>query len=341
MLNFGSPKNPNNFNQASDQDQENIQPKSIPEPEIDQSSIYVMPGKFTISKNEPKPASPGKTVKASRVKSPVKGIVIFTLVFMFISGGVLAGIFWYFSQAEEPVLPADSQTGQQAPAADNNIQAPPGQVQPEPEPVPEPAPIPEPTPTPEPAPITNIDADNDMLTYEEEMLYGTDPNNPDTDRDGYSDGMEIVNLYNPLGPGRLEDSGLVDRFINSLFGYSLLKPNPWVAQAIGNDLSQIMILPDSETGEFFIIYAMANDGALTLSQARQELGNLLPSAANMQNYSLAGQPALRSADGKQILAVNNQFIYILIYESGAALTENFHTTFQMMQNSFELLDSSM
>lgn len=51
---------------------------------------------------------------------------------------------------------------------------------------------------------TRLDADNDGLTdHEETERYGTDPENPDTDGDGFSDGDEIKAGYNPKGPGRL------------------------------------------------------------------------------------------------------------------------------------------
>lgn len=52
-----------------------------------------------------------------------------------------------------------------------------------------------------PSPIS--DADNDGLLYEDEMKYGTDPENPDSDGDSYLDGEEVENGYDPLGPGKL------------------------------------------------------------------------------------------------------------------------------------------
>ena len=48
------------------------------------------------------------------------------------------------------------------------------------------------------------DADKDGLTAAEEMHYGTDPEKPDTDADGYQDGEEIKAGYNPLGAGKLD-----------------------------------------------------------------------------------------------------------------------------------------
>ena len=59
----------------------------------------------------------------------------------------------------------------------------------------------------EPTPVITeeTDSDNDGLTdIEEYKVYGTDPKKADTDGDGYSDGDEIKNGYNPLGEGELK-----------------------------------------------------------------------------------------------------------------------------------------
>lgn len=44
------------------------------------------------------------------------------------------------------------------------------------------------------------DSDQDGLTDQEEKMLGTDPQNTDTDGDGYSDGKEVSSGYNPLKP---------------------------------------------------------------------------------------------------------------------------------------------
>ena len=44
------------------------------------------------------------------------------------------------------------------------------------------------------------DSDNDGLTDAEESIYKTDSHNPDTDGDGYSDGVEVKSGYDPLKP---------------------------------------------------------------------------------------------------------------------------------------------
>lgn len=49
-----------------------------------------------------------------------------------------------------------------------------------------------------------LDSDNDGITDDEELnKYHTDPKNPDTDGDGYKDGDEVKNGFNPNGSGKL------------------------------------------------------------------------------------------------------------------------------------------
>jgi len=47
-------------------------------------------------------------------------------------------------------------------------------------------------------PKTLTDDDGDGIQYSDERYYGTDPDNPDTDGDGFSDGEECRNNTNPL-----------------------------------------------------------------------------------------------------------------------------------------------
>jgi len=47
------------------------------------------------------------------------------------------------------------------------------------------------------------DADKDGLDFLQEIINGTDPNNPDTDGDGFKDGAEVIGGFNPDGKGLL------------------------------------------------------------------------------------------------------------------------------------------
>jgi hypothetical protein len=51
------------------------------------------------------------------------------------------------------------------------------------------------------------DTDGDGLTDPQEVLYGTDLNNPDTDADGISDGDEVANGTDPTTPEPVDTDG--------------------------------------------------------------------------------------------------------------------------------------
>ncbi len=63
----------------------------------------------------------------------------------------------------------------------------------------------------------NADIDDDILTNEQEYLFGTDPTNRDTDGDGEPDGSEVAFAQNPNGEGELQYSDeAISSYIESL-----------------------------------------------------------------------------------------------------------------------------
>src|SRR5690606_25194464 len=95
------------------------------------------------------------------------------------------------------------------------------------------------------------DADQDGFSNDKEQLYGTDPNNKDTDGDGYGDGVEIESGYNPLikAPG--------DRIV------AVVADEPEAVGGLGVD----------------------DDGNLT-EMASQEIAALLQNASDDQSVSM-------------------------------------------------------
>lgn len=72
--------------------------------------------------------------------------------------------------------------------------------------------------------IADPDTDGDGLSDKKEIeVYGTDPTKVDTDGDGFWDGMEIINGYNPLGNGKLDDKAIKQRSANSEKFFERLK----------------------------------------------------------------------------------------------------------------------
>lgn len=126
--------------------------------------------------------------------------------------------------------------------------------------IPEPAPIAPPPPT---LPPGGLDSDSDGLSDAEELVFGTDPHNPDTDGDGFLDGNEAFHLYNPAAqaPVNLIDSGLVTQ-ANSPSGWSLYLPTQWTATFEANEGPGAVL--DTKHGERFEIRLESNPQRMPL-----------------------------------------------------------------------------
>ena len=131
--------------------------------------------------------------------------------------------------------------------------------------------LPPPPPPPPGNNVNNNDIDQDQLTTEEESLYNTDPNDSDSDNDGYLDGTELVNLYSPIASGEsLLNSGLVTVFTSTEFAYRIWYPSAWVA-AEGPLEGSVIIAMDSESGDEISIVVQEYIGELTIEERLAEI----------------------------------------------------------------------
>lgn len=184
-------------------------------------------------------------------------------------------------------------------------------------------------------PADNLDSDADGLTLTEESLYGTDPALADTDKDGYKDGQEIMNFYNPLVVNQsLLDSALVKKYNNEFFDYELLVPKNWLVQSVDDSRSQINFIPDASTGETISIIVTGNPQHLELSDWQKTLF----SGQELDNFRLSSYSALRTSDGRQVLMVTYDNVFTITYSLSNQSNKNFSTTFEMMLKSFKLLE---
>ena len=82
----------------------------------------------------------------------------------------------------------------------------------------------------------SADPDGDNLTNADEKKYSTNPNDPDTDKDGFNDGHEVANGYNPNGSGRLSVDAPTDSPITTDPNRQTLVNNPELS---GEPLSKV------------------------------------------------------------------------------------------------------
>lgn len=183
----------------------------------------------------------------------------------------------------------------------------------------------------------SIDSDNDGVTDVAEELFLTDPGMPDTDGDKYLDGHEIYNLYNPTGkePLKLSDSGLVEDFVNPVFGYKVYYPKNW---ALGNvDENYRSVLFSTITGEYVEVRSVE----------KQFLGEDFSSwfshfAPNERFDSLKDFETVFKDKGKQrsdglvYYFETPRRVYIFIYGVTNNTEVNYEIVIKMMARSFRL-----
>jgi hypothetical protein len=212
----------------------------------------------------------------------------------------------------------------------------PEQAEPTPEPEPEPEPE-EPKPEPEPAkPISGADTDSDGLTNVEELLYGTDFRNPDSDGDTYLDGNEVFHRFDPRGlaPSTLLDTGAV-RVLESVdLPFTMFYPTTW--NPVSTPASQRVSFR-STTGAGVNVLWQDKAADQTLEawyEARVgevELNRLQPTTTK------EGYKALIGPDERVMYLEAGTRVYTLIYDLGDAKSIEFLQTFKMMVNSFKLV----
>ncbi|MDO8505137.1 MAG: hypothetical protein Q7S48_00960 [bacterium] len=241
---------------------------------------------------------------------------------------VVAGSIWYFTKGLRPVAPTPSSTAPQV-ELPSPVVLPPVVSDPQ-VPVPPEPQIPS---LPELSPSS--DADADFLTETEETLYGSQPTVPDTDNDGFLDGHELVNLYNPSGiaPERLEATAFVTRFKHPIYFYELLYPKTW---QLLPDSSARELSFQSTTGESIAVTVIDNPTHLT---PRAFAVSSAPSATITDwttNKSNASGVFIEETSPLQLRGVfgNENFLYVLHYVLPSQGSAVYRRTFEMMLNSF-------
>jgi hypothetical protein len=191
---------------------------------------------------------------------------------------------------------------------------------------------------------SSLDSDSDKLTDVEENLYQTEIRTADTDGDGYFDGEEVINDYNPkmAGNARLETSGLVNKYSNPVYNYEIFYPTSWLARPEDQSLKVVLFMTSTE--EFMKISIEDNPDKTDIVSWYLKMSpgsDLNLTAKVMTKNSLE---ALVSPDKLTyyILDPNTlDKVYVISYNIGTLKQVNFLSTFQMMINSFKVIKPSL
>lgn len=179
------------------------------------------------------------------------------------------------------------------------------------------------------------DSENDKLSAPEEELFQTDPEVWDTDSDGYYDGQEVYNLYNPKGiaPMKIIDSGLVQDYINPHWQYRVYYPTSWQATSI-----------DDRTNDDVLFNAISGDYVQVKVYQKQDgesFAGWFGRVVNDQIYSdlVPGTnrfsvPFMRRKDGLVTYFDTPKEVYIIILYSQDETVNNFSHVVDMMAQSF-------
>ncbi len=286
-----------------------------------------------LAKKPPAAHGAGKLI-APKKKFPVWAIALIVFV---VAAGFAGGAWWWYGSGSSDVS-RESVSISEAPEPEETTSNTPVNTQPE-------------VQTTETVVSTDhflaprglteaMDTDGDGLTDQEEELYGTDPTMPDTDADGWPDGWEMVNMYDPSSgmAARLADSPLITGFRNSRYGYAVLHPEVWVVQSVDRaDPKEIVIT--SATGEYINLLAKMVSGVVIDSDA-----SLMDAVRSMypggQRHTLLplenkfGSWAATTEDGLTAFVGKGSSLWVFRYEPGLHNRVNFKRTMAMMVTGF-------
>lgn len=234
---------------------------------------------------------------------------------------VVGGAAWYFTSALRtpavvPVIPVV-----QAPVVTPPVEAT----------IPTP-PVETPVVATPPPNIPSEDTDSDGLTNAEEQVLTTVPNNPDTDNDGFLDGHEALNLYNPAGfqPERLVDAGLVHEYKDAPQQVSFFYPAPWSVSSADDSGKDVTVT--SLTGETFTLTVVPNEKNQTLDVWYQEQ-NATAGVVPNPVVTKMGVQGILAADGRAAFFAHGRSIIAIRYNTTAEGPLLYPRLFEMMLTS--------
>ena len=181
----------------------------------------------------------------------------------------------------------------------------------------------------------SADIDIDSLTDQEEEIFGTDSGIWDSDKDGYYDGQEVFNLYNPKGfaPVKIIDSGLVREYINPNWQYRVYYPTVW--DVAGVDTENNHVIFSSITGDFIEIRSfkkMPEENFISWFAKNIEGQSFSDLSSFNNRFVVSGY---KRNDSLTAYFTNENSVFVMIYQaSGNAVDVPYRHVMQLMYQSF-------
>lgn len=184
-------------------------------------------------------------------------------------------------------------------------------------------------------PSPGKDTDSDGLTDVEELLYGTNFRDPDSDEDAYLDGNEVFHRYHPLGtaPATLLDTGAVKVFADASYPYALYYPSTWTVALVRDRLG--VTFQSARQASIGVTWE-AKDESETLDDLLDGDVTASERAQMKEVLTKEGFFGLTSADDRTAYLDLGSAMATLTYDLGGKAQIEYLQTFQMMVNSFTL-----
>lgn len=189
------------------------------------------------------------------------------------------------------------------------------------------------------------DSDQDGLSNDEEKTYGTNPNNPDTDGDGYSDGIEVQSGYDPLksAPG---DKIVNEQKENSLMNTEKKEPATSTGEEknLTNELSDQVaaLIKEKQTKEEEISMDDINaliEKTISTSTSFEDLPEIDDSNIKIkkQDYSKLSKEDQTKKESEDTLSYLTSISYIMAANSPEKLSssENIESLSEMILGKVE------
>lgn len=182
--------------------------------------------------------------------------------------------------------------------------------------------------------LDSADLDSDSLTDMEEEMFGIDPGKWDTDGDGYYDGQETFNLYNPQGiaPMKIIDSGLVKEYVNPTWQYRLYYPAQWALGTVEAEANHVLF--SALSGDFIEVVAEKMNVGETFTDwfARKAIGEQF---SDLQEFTNRFQEnCWKRNDDMVAYFVRDNSVFVLIYHPGGLDTIPYRHVMQIVEQSF-------